>query len=462
MAAATTIVEQVVNAVEWVTSTDLDGDGDVGLAGRPAEATVASVAPIPAVAPEEPFNKGELVALPYIGKTFRTVLDLVKGGVRTCLSQFLLQHLTTHVRLLPTDSTDEAFNSLVKFVVKKYEKSEKHAQDIVQKGKVVAHNLSKQAAEALKKKLEALGGKAAISGGVELEGLVKAIHTGYVLKVKGSDVKGSDVGNDFIEELSFQMTDVKGNSAINRDDVLDSEKWVTSTAGEGSPTPPSFVLEATLGVSITLHKDVKLVLDSPNFLFPDLTADWNEKPIKISDMRAQFEIDFTKFDTSDPKNSEFTLKFDILEEYNPKVEWDVSLSAFFVNLPVPDIITPALAQNLVMNLLPKVTPVSVTYSEGHFEWTVKPTLKPKTFFKNWGRSVLCCHPELTLHSLCIGLPQICADCCIGCSLDFWRQCFEGEAPCCGACRAGLCCCKPKGAEKGSGTVTVTSKASDSL
>mmetsp|Transcript_21334 Transcript_21334/g.63701 ORF Transcript_21334/g.63701 Transcript_21334/m.63701 type:complete len:423 (+) Transcript_21334:47-1315(+) len=422
---------------------------------------MASVVPIPAVAPEGSFDPDDpLVALPYIGKTFRTVLDLTKGSVRTNLSQLLVQQLTTNVRLLPTDPTDKAFNALVKFVMK-YDKLEKHAREIVKKGKVVKHNLSKQAAEALKKKLEALGGKAEIGGGIAID-RKGPINTGYVLKVKGSDVKGSDVGNDFIEELSFQMTDVKGNSAINRDDVLDSEKWVTSTAGEGSPTPPSFVLEATLGVSITLHKDVKLVLDSPNFLFPDLTADWNEKPIKISDMRAQFEIDFTKFDTSDPKNSEFTIKFDILEEYNPKVEWDVSLSAFFVNLPVPDIITPALAQNLVMNLLPKVTPVSVTYSEGHFEWTVKPTLKPKTFFKNWGRSVLCCHPELTLHSLCIGLPQICADCCIGCSLDFWRQCFEGEAPCCGACRAGLCCCKPKGAEKGSGTVTVTSKASDSL
>ena len=33
------IVEQVVNAVEWVTNIDLDGDGDVGLAGRPEEAT---------------------------------------------------------------------------------------------------------------------------------------------------------------------------------------------------------------------------------------------------------------------------------------------------------------------------------------------------------------------------------------------------------------------------------------
>mmetsp|Transcript_22673 Transcript_22673/g.66670 ORF Transcript_22673/g.66670 Transcript_22673/m.66670 type:complete len:433 (+) Transcript_22673:48-1346(+) len=430
---------------------------------------MASVVPIPAVAPEGSFDPDDpLVALPYIGKTFRTVLDLTKGSVRTNLSQLLVQQLTTNVRLLPTDPTDKAFNALVKFVMK-YDKLEKHAREIVKKGKVVKHNLSKQAAEALKKKLEALGGKAEIGGGIAID-RKGPINTGYVLKVKGSDVKGSDVGNDFIEELSFQMTDVKGNSAINRDDVLDSEKWVTSTAGEGSPTPPSFVLEATLGVSITLHKDVKLVLDSPNFLFPDLTADWNEKPIKISDMRAQFEIDFTKFDTSDPKNSEFTIKFDILEEYNPKVEWDVSLSAFFVNLPVPDIITPALAQNLVMNLLPKVTPVSVTYSEGHFEWTVKPTLKPKTFFKNWGRSVLCCHPELTLHSLCIGLPQICADCCIGCSLDFWRQCFEGEAPCCGACRAGLCCCdggilacccKPsKGDEKESGTVTVTSKASD--
>mmetsp|Transcript_20458 Transcript_20458/g.65853 ORF Transcript_20458/g.65853 Transcript_20458/m.65853 type:complete len:421 (+) Transcript_20458:69-1331(+) len=420
---------------------------------------MASVVPIPAVAPEGSFDPDDpLVALPYIGKTFRTVLDLTKGSVRTNLSQLLVQQLTTNVRLLPTDPTDKAFNALVKFVMK-YDKLEKHAREIVKKGKVVKHNLSKQAAEALKKKLEALGGKAAISGGVELEGLVKAIHTGYVLKVKGSDVVEPD---DFIEELSFQMKNVMGNSAINREDILDPEKWITSAAGDGPATLPSFVLEATVGVRITLKSGVKLVLDSPNFLFPDLTADWNEKPIKISDMRAQFEIDFTKFDTSDPKNSEFTLKFDILEEYNPKVEWDVSLSAFFVNLPVPDIITPALAQNLVMNLLPKVTPVSVTYSEGHFEWTVKPTLKPKTFFKTWGRSVLCCHPELTLHSLCIGLPQICADCCIGCSLDFWRQCFEGEAPCCGACRAGLCCCKPKGAEKGSGTVTVTSKASDSL
>mmetsp|Transcript_30441 Transcript_30441/g.89689 ORF Transcript_30441/g.89689 Transcript_30441/m.89689 type:complete len:430 (-) Transcript_30441:307-1596(-) len=427
---------------------------------------MASVVPIPAVAPEGSFDPDDpLVALPYIGKTFRTVLDLTKGSVRTNLSQLLVQQLTTNVRLLPTDPTDKAFNALVKFVMK-YDKLEKHAREIVKKGKVVKHNLSKQAAEALKKKLEALGGKAEIGGGIAID-RKGPINTGYVLKVKGSDVVEPD---DFIEELSFQMKNVMGNSAINREDILDPEKWITSAAGDGPATLPSFVLEATLGVRITLKSGVKLVLDSPNFLFPDLTADWNEKPIKISDMRAQFEIDFTKFDTSDPKNSEFTIKFDILEEYNPKVEWDVSLSAFFVNLPVPDIITPALAQNLVMNLLPKVTPVSVTYSEGHFEWTVKPTLKPKTFFKNWGRSVLCCHPELTLHSLCIGLPQICADCCIGCSLDFWRQCFEGEAPCCGACRAGLCCCdggilacccKPsKGDEKESGTVTVTSKASD--
>mmetsp|Transcript_21333 Transcript_21333/g.63697 ORF Transcript_21333/g.63697 Transcript_21333/m.63697 type:complete len:416 (+) Transcript_21333:47-1294(+) len=415
---------------------------------------MASVVPIPAVAPEGSFDPDDpLVALPYIGKTFRTVLDLTKGSVRTNLSQLLVQQLTTNVRLLPTDPTDKAFNALVKFVMK-YDKLEKHAREIVKKGKVVKHNLSKQAAEALKKKLEALGGKAEIGGGIAID-RKGPINTGYVLKVKGSDVVEPD---DFIEELSFQMKNVMGNSAINREDILDPEKWITSAAGDGPATLPSFVLEATLGVRITLKSGVKLVLDSPNFLFPDLTAKWNETPIEVSNMRARFAIDFTKVDSSNLANSEFEMTFDILEEpHPPTVAWALSLSAFFINLPVPSFLTNELPQELVANLLTEVTPVSATFTEGRFHWTDKPKVKPVPICCNL--LPICCN---RLPCLCFDLTTMCAGCCIGWRLDFWRQCFEGEAPCCGACRAGLCCCKPKGAEKGSGTVTVTSKASDSL
>mmetsp|Transcript_4104 Transcript_4104/g.13773 ORF Transcript_4104/g.13773 Transcript_4104/m.13773 type:complete len:426 (+) Transcript_4104:42-1319(+) len=423
---------------------------------------MASVVPIPAVAPEGSFDPDDpLVALPYIGKTFRTVLDLTKGSVRTNLSQLLVQQLTTNVRLLPTDPTDKAFNALVKFVMK-YDKLEKHAREIVEKGKVVKHNLSKQAAEALKKKLEALGGKAEIGGGIALD-RKGPINTGYMLKVKGSDVVEPD---DFIEELSFQMKNVMGNSAINREDILDPEKWITSAAGDGPVTLPSFVLEATLGVRITLKSGVKLVLDSPNFLFPDLTAKWNETPIEVSNMRARFAIDFTKVDGSNLANSEFEITFDILEEpHPPTVAWALSLSAFFINLPVPSFLTNELPQELVANLLTEVTPVSATFTEGRFHWTDKPKVKPKAICCNL--LPICCS---RLPCLCFDLTTMCAGCCIGWRLDFWRQCFEGEAPCCGACRAGLCCCdggilacccKPsKGDEKESGTVTVTSKASD--
>lgn len=355
---------------------------------------MASVVPIPAVAPEGSFDPDDpLVALPYIGKTFRTVLDLTKGSVRTNLSQLLVQQLTTNVRLLPTDPTDKAFNALVKFVMK-YDKLEKHAREIVKKGKVVKHNLSKQAAEALKKKLEALGGKAEIGGGIAID-RKGPINTGYVLKVKGSDVVEPD---DFIEELSFQMKNVMGNSAINREDILDPEKWITSAAGDGPATLPSFVLEATLGVRITLKSGVKLVLDSPNFLFPDLTAKWNETPIEVSNMRARFAIDFTKVDSSNLANSEFEMTFDILEEpHPPTVAWALSLSAFFINLPVPSFLTNELPQELVANLLTEVTPVSATFTEGRFDWTDKPKVKPVP---------ICCN---LLPICCNRLPCLCFD-----------------------------------------------------